>query len=274
MPSDRDCAALLEWAGPRLGLDPAGFRRVRRQVGKRLARRAAELGLAGLDRYRARLEADAAEWRVLEAACRVTISRFYRDTPVFDALRARVVPALASGARAAGRPLRCWSAGCCSGEEPYTLALLLRLEVAPRLPGLGFEVLATDADPALLERARRARYRASALAQLPPAWLAAAFERQGAEWRLRPDHAAGVRFVEQDLRVALPPGPFDLVLCRNLVYTYFDDAWRRRLTRALRDRLVPGGLLVLGKGERLPDDDPELVRLDPLPVYRLTPSCR
>src|SRR4051794_1629116 len=104
------CVAFLQWALPRLDLRWAGFRRVRRQVCRRIGRRAAELGLPNLDAYRAHLDAHPAEWEVLRSLTPVTISRFGRDGAVFGALVADVLPALARAAHAAGRArLRAWS---------------------------------------------------------------------------------------------------------------------------------------------------------------------
>src|SRR4051812_29677292 len=154
---DAACVGFLQWALPRLGLRWAGYRKVRRQVCRRLARRLAELGVADLDAYRARLESDRAEWDALRALTPVTISRFARDRAVFDALAREVVPAIAGAARREGRErLRAWSAGCASGEEAYTLALLW-----PQM-----DVLATDVHDAVLERARRAAYPDSSLREL------------------------------------------------------------------------------------------------------------
>ena len=251
--SDVECVSLLQWACPRLGLEWRGFRRVRKQVCKRIARRMEALELMTVANYRERLLSVPAEWDELAAACRVTISRFYRDRVLFDALRFRFLPELARCAVEDGRGLRCWSAGCCSGEEPYTLALILRLEVARQAPGLTFAIVATDADPVVLERARRACYPSSALTELPKDWTSTAFRREQGEWRLRAEYREGVCLVEQDLRAALPAGPFDLILCRNLVYTYFAESWRRTLTQAFAERLRRGGLLVLGKNEGLPE---------------------
>src|SRR6185295_20147796 len=125
--SDR-CVELLQWALPRLGKRWQGFRNVRGQVCKRIARRARELGLADLEAYRAHLEAHDDEWPVLDALCRVTISRFYRDRAVFDRLRLEILPAFAERAAARGESVvRAWSAGCASGEEPYTLAMIWSL---------------------------------------------------------------------------------------------------------------------------------------------------
>ena len=92
---DADCREFLDWALPRLGFRRAGFRRVRGQVRKRLARRLDELGLADLEAYRSRLATDAAEWECLDALCRVTVSRMYRDRAVWDLVADSLLPELA-----------------------------------------------------------------------------------------------------------------------------------------------------------------------------------
>jgi chemotaxis protein methyltransferase CheR len=246
--NDGDCVALLQWALPQLGLRWPGFRKVRRQVCKRVARRMRELGLPDAAAYRARLEGDPAEWRALGALCTIPISRFYRDREVFDCLGATVLPLLARGARR----LECWSAGCASGEEPYTLALQWRLALAARFPQTGLRVLGTDVDARLLERARTACYGASSLDALPQGWRAQAFEQRGRLWCLREGFREQVEFARQDLRAELPGREFDLVLCRNLAFTYFDDAHARAALARIASRLRPGGALVIGIHERLP----------------------
>lgn len=121
---DIDCIHFLQWSLPRLGLRWAGFCRVRGQVCKRLHRRLSALGLKDLLDYRALLAADEAEWRQLDGLCRVSVSRFYRDQGVWRWLERDLLPQLAVQASARGENrLRIWSAGCASGEEPYTLAL-------------------------------------------------------------------------------------------------------------------------------------------------------
>ncbi|HZY03252.1 MAG TPA: CheR family methyltransferase [Anaeromyxobacteraceae bacterium] len=263
------CTALLQWALPQLGLRWAGFRRVRGQVCKRIRPRLEALGL-GADRYRGLLARDPAERALLDSFCRITISRFWRDRAVFDRLRDDLLPALAERARAGGeRALRCWSAGCASGEEPWSLRLAFEMAVAPRFPGLAIEILATDVDPAVLARARAGSYPPGALRELPPGWAEAAFEPADGERRLGDGWRGGVAFRRQDLRRRMPAGPFHLVLCRNLAFTYFDETLQRAVLRRLVARLTPGGLLVVGIHERLPPGD---LGLEPaagrLPVYR------
>ncbi len=248
---DRECVELLRWALPELGLRYAGLSNVRGQVRKRIARRIKALGLDGARAYRGRLEADPAEWRELEGLCRITITRFYRDRGVFEALERRVLPELARGARSRGS-LSAWSAGCCGGEEPYSLVLLWLCRGAEIAPELELRVLATDADPEQLERARRGRYAGGALRDLPPELLTRGFAKDGESWVLRDEVKSSVELRVQDLRVEQPPGPFDLVLCRNLAFTYFDEPWQIRIANDIAERLVPRGTLVIGKHERLP----------------------
>jgi len=249
----QECVAFLQWALPQLGLRWAGYRKVRGLVCKRLAHRLRELAIADLAKYRERVVADAAERERLGALCRIPISRFYRDRGVFDALRDMALPALARRVAGRGeRTLRAWSAGCASGEEPYSLAIAWQLAVAPQFPGIELAVLATDAEPEVLARAARGCYRSSSLKDLPKEWLPLAFDRAGALYCVREMFRGRVAFALQDLCTEIPIGPFDLILCRNLAFTYFDAPTQDRMAAELASRLVPGGFLVLGTHEKLP----------------------
>ncbi len=251
--ADGECAEFLRRTLPRLGLRWPGFRRVRRQVCRRIRRRCNALGLAGPRAYHDYLESHSSEWRVLDALCRVTVSRFYRDREVFDRLRQEVLPATAHALERTGQSvLRVWSAGCGSGEEPYTVTLLWHFDVGRRFPALELDVTATDADAALLQRAKRACYKHGTLRELPPEWLAQGFTRVDEEYCLRPTLRAGVRLQRQDVRCSAPGALFHWVLCRNLAFTYFEAALQRRVLERLIRHLAPGGVLVIGRRESLP----------------------
>jgi chemotaxis protein methyltransferase CheR len=197
---DADCAAFLQWALPQIGLRWKGFRKVRGQVCKRVARSVRELGLPDVLAYRRHLESHAQEWQVLVALCTIPISRFYRDKDVFDSLGCAVLPVLAKDALARGSArLECWSAGCASGEEPYTLAIQWRMLLAPRFPELDPGILGTDVDASLLERAGLGCYNASSLESLPGAWRDQAFERRDKLFCLREAWRCGVQFERQEL---------------------------------------------------------------------------
>jgi len=263
---DEACIEFLQWALPRLGLRWAGYRKVRRQVCRRVAARARALGLADAHAYRQRLESEPAEWRALARLCTIPISRFYRDRNLFDCLGSAVLPALAQSARERGASsLECWSAGCASGEEPYTLAIQWRIQLAARFPGLAFRVLATDLDTRLLERARAACYKPGSLKALPQAWRTEAFEACGGLHCLRAEYRSAVTLERQDLLEHLPGRQFDLILCRNLAFTYFGDELARAALGRLASRLTPGGALVIGVHERLPE---------PAAGFAPWPACR
>jgi chemotaxis protein methyltransferase CheR len=249
---DVDCTAFLQWALPQLDMRWAGFRKVRGQVCKRLRRRMSDLGLEGFSAYRARVEADPQEWRIVDECCHITISRFFRDRGVFDALRKRVLPEIAQRAKGERREARCWSAGCASGEEPYTLKILWDLEVANGCPGVALSIIATDIDETMLRRAREGCFEAASLRELPPNLIAEAFSRVGDRFCVRPRHREGITFLPQDLRTEAPSGPFDLVLCRYVAFTYFAPPLQQKVLTRLQQQLLPHGYLVIGTHERLP----------------------
>jgi chemotaxis protein methyltransferase CheR len=157
-----------------------------------------------------------------------------------------VLPAL-------GPTVSVWSAGCASGEEPYSLVL------AAAESGIAVRVLATDVDAALLDRARTACYPESSLRGLPPTMRAGAFD----DGCLRTAYREPVEFRRQDLRTAAPTGPFDLVLCRNIVFTYFAERLQAEIGHRLARSLWPGGALVVGAHE-----EPALDELEPWPQAR------
>jgi len=251
--NDQQCVEFLQWALPQLRLRWGGFRKVRRQVRKRIDRRIRQLGLEDVAQYRALLASRPAEWAVLERFCRISISRFYRDRGVFDHLAEHVLPALArAAARRGENQLRLWCAGCATGEEVYTLAILWHGRLSPEWPQVRLSTVATDADEQMLHRARRACYQASSLKDVPREWLDAAFTRRGEAYVLRPQFASGIEFRREDIRSELPRRTFHLVLCRNLAFTYFEEQLQREVLRRIVDRLLPDGVLVIGKQESLP----------------------
>ena len=264
--TDTECVAFLQWALPRLHLAWPGFRKVRRQVCRRVEQRRRELRLSDLAAYRGYLEESRDEWTVLDHLCHITISRFCRDRAVFDALEQLVLPALAREALSRHEPaLEIWSAGCASGEEPYTIAVMWELGLAPVFVPLGMRILATDIDDQVLRRAREACYPPSSLRELPEQWRELAFVPRNRLLCLRPELRGQVEFRYQDLRENLPPGPFHLILCRNLAFTYFELDLQREVAARLAAALRPGGALVVGLHEAVPE---EVSTLTPWPEAR------
>jgi chemotaxis protein methyltransferase CheR len=262
MTEDPQWTAFLQWALPQLRMRWSGFRRVRTQVCKRVRKRLQLLQLAGLNDYRDYLQQHPEEWRVLDTLCRITITRFYRDKGIHGLLAERIIPGLVEQIRREGRSeLHIWSAGCGSGEEPYSLAILWMMQLQQRCPDITLRILATDIDAQLLERARMACYPFSSVKALPVAWRESAFTASAGRYCLQAAFKRPVLFVEHDVRNLVPAADLQLILCRNLVYTYFDDGLQREITQRLVDALQPGGLLLLGSHETLPGDVPGLTPL-------------
>ena len=267
--NDQDCVRFLQETLPRLRLRWRGFRRVHRQVCKRLQRRLKQLQLPDLASYRQYLDQHPQEWDTLDGCCRITISRFYRDQGIYRLLEREALPRLAAQAQDRGIPrIRVWSVGCGAGEEPHSLAILWALSPNPAFRRTGLEILATDADADLLQRARSACYPYSSIRELPSDWQDAAFNHGADGFCLHQAYRHAVRFVQHDIRSAAPDGPFDLVMCRNLAFTYFDAGLQREIGQRIATVLRNGGLLVLGAHERLPDDLEEFAPWQAgLPLY-------
>jgi chemotaxis protein methyltransferase CheR len=193
---------------------------------------------------------------------------FFRDPNVFDALRNTLLPEL-SAQRAATRMLSLWSAASSTGQEAYSLAMLL-LEM-----GLGdwtIGILGTDLNRQVIERARAGLYQQIEVNRgLPAKYLVKYFKKSGGGWQIADTVRRMVVFRHFDLRDSLEGiGPFDLVLCRN-VLIYFDVETRRRILRRIRARIAPGGHLLLGCAESTIDLDDSLTRrvIDKTVFYRI-----
>jgi chemotaxis protein methyltransferase CheR len=272
--SDSDYVRFLQWALPKIRLRWPGFRKVRGQVRKRIARRLEDLGLSDIASYRGYIETHPEEWPLFDTFCRISISRFYRDRAVYDWLRGRILPELARTATRRGDGVvKVWSAGCACGEEPYTLAILAATSESSHVRDVRLKVIATDANRRLLERARAARYPPSSLKDVPNDWRSRAFQPHGEFFVVRPEFREPVEFFEQDIRYQIPGGPFDLALCRYLVFTYFDESLQRELLGRILERIRPGGIFVVGKRETLPSGDWQLSPYGHnLPIYRVDES--
>ncbi len=200
----------------------------------------AELGLGEASQYQTWLAAHPDELAHLQAMFRIPISRFYRDCDVFQAIAATILPLGESAMRASVGSIR-WSAGCASGEEPYTLLLIWHFLVARDWPRLDLRIMATDADEVAISRARVACYGSSSLKELPQTSIAQAFHKSNGLLCLSPGFRGQVDFRLQDITQAMPDGPFEIVLCRNLVFTYFSELQQRLVLAHILDRLVQGG---------------------------------
>jgi chemotaxis protein methyltransferase CheR len=248
--NDIEWVAFLQWALPQIRMRWPGFRKVRRQVCRRIAGRLQELHLADLSRYKAYLTEHPEEWEKMDSFCHITISHFYRDKSVFHFLQDVVLRELAKEAET--DRLRFWCCGCAAGEEPYTLSLIWYQILKPYFPHLDLEIIATDSMDTMLNRALTCRYTKSSIKELPDKLLRAGFTPHKNWYTLKELYRVPVRYLKQDVRKEMPAGSFQLILCRYLVFTYFDEKLQTELLEKLMVRLAPGGALVLGKIDRLP----------------------
>jgi chemotaxis protein methyltransferase CheR len=172
---------------------------------------------------------------------------------VFQFIERVVLVKLSEAVLARGdRELRCWSIGCASGEEPYTLAILWDWGVGRQFPQLSIRILATDADRNMVARAEEGCYSVSSLRELPRPWKDLALNRRGDGYCISSSVRDKVSFLVQDIRRDTPEGRFDFILLRNVAFTYFDQPLQRDILLRVKEKLVPGGALVVGEHESLP----------------------
>ena len=239
---------------------------------RRIAVRMRACGAQTFAEYRAVLDRAPTEYERLKDAITINVTRFYRNAETWNLLRGGVIQEIC---RTGHGEIRVWSAGCSSGEEPYTLVMLMadHLEeqgTPHRLRHVTID--ATDIDRQCLDRARAGRYRRDALSHLPLAWVTRYFEEDGEEFRVIERLRERVHVRSADLSQDPPAREnYHLILCRNVVI-YFERAAQERLFATFAGALAPGGFLVLGKVETLFGPARErLTLLDPRErVYRLS----
>jgi chemotaxis protein methyltransferase CheR len=239
---------------------------------RRLAPRLEVHGLPGFAEYQRLLRHGAGRKQELDTAVELLTTNetyFYREPQQLRAFAEEILPQLARD-RARQRRLRVWSAGCSTGEEPYTIAILLLR--AGLFAGWDVEVLGTDLSRRALEAARRGVYGTSAFRSPESEQLRPWFEAREGRWAVREEVRGLVRLAHLNLLDGPGTdavGAFDVVFCRN-VLIYFDLPARRRVLAAFRRRLRPGGHLLLGHSESLLQitADFELVHLRHDLVYR------
>ena len=271
-PADFDAISAYAHREFGLNLEPSK----RALVQSRLARRLRELNLSSLRDYRTLLERGGDNERDrLVSALTTNVTQFYREVHHFDLLERSILPDLIRKAKA-GRRVRLWSAGCSSGQEPYSLAAsLMRLD--PDIARRDFRILATDIDLAILAEAQEGAYPEAARRFPSPEHEARVFapaDRKGPSWRVRPELKTLIEFRPLNLVGAWPVnGRFDVIMCRN-VAIYFDKPTQERLWSRFAQVLEPGGHLLIGHSERL--HGPALTQFESVGItaYHKTPARR
>ena len=220
-------------------------------IKRRLAARIRAVGCATAEDYADLLMRDKAEPDALIKTLTIHVSKFFRNPSTFDKLRVEVLPSLFSLCIAEGRgSLNIWSVGCAGGEEPYTLALVLRDSFAREMSRVGVSITASDIDPAVLHFAGRAIFEPESLEDAPPAYRERFFTLREGKYHLAPEIRDMVDFQRDDLLRPAARAECDLILCRN-VLIYFDRSHQETILNGFADALRRGGMLVLGKSETL-----------------------
>jgi chemotaxis protein methyltransferase CheR len=219
-------------------------------VRARLAKRLRLLGLKSFDTYMEYLEHDHPEGEVVAMIEAMTTNKtsFFREPQHFSYLRRQIVPGLTN------RKIRVWSAGCSSGEEPYSAAISLEEAIQDHALW-DIEILATDLSSPMIAHARKAVYGAKHLQDVPPLLISKYFAcietRPARRYRVIEPLRRRVHFVRLNLMGEWPmKGPFDVIFCRN-VMIYFDKVVQGRLVNRFWKLLKPGGHLFVGHSESL-----------------------
>ncbi|HJU90082.1 MAG TPA: protein-glutamate O-methyltransferase CheR [Gemmatimonadaceae bacterium] len=245
---DRAFAALTAKISRDRGFGCASYKE--RCLRRRIAVRMRARNVHTYEEYACLLDADVQEYELLLDALTINVTKFFRNWESFAALERIVVPALWARRE---EQLRIWSAGCASGEEAYSLAILLHRHAAlvgelRRLSRV--KIVATDIDKASLELAERGEYGEPSFADTPLDIRRAYFSSK-TPYRVHDEVRQLVRFQHRDLLNEPPPGQeLHLIACRNVII-YFDRDSQEALFSRFRDALAPGGVLVLGKVETL-----------------------
>jgi len=245
----------LKEVAPLFGLEWRAFRR--RGIKRKLEQRIAAWGLAHYDEYSIRIRNDPEERVHLSEILTVTISRFYRDKKVFDFLEQFIIPAIIQNKQEVGE-FKIWSIGCANGEEPFSLSMLWKTSFENNFHDIHFQILATDINEALLERAKNGRYRESSLKEVPGEIRRKFFRAEDGFYLIDRSARENIVFSRHDILHEEPFPGIDLVCCRNLAFTYFSKESQVKVLKKIFQSLNEVGYLIIGKDEALPLTYPTL----------------
>jgi two-component system CheB/CheR fusion protein len=243
----QDLEILLDYLRRTRGFDFTGYKRtsLSRRIDKRMQIVGADSYLSYLDH----LEVDPEEFTQLFNTILINVTSFFRDPPTWDYLSAEIMPQLPAG-KGETEPIRIWSAGCASGEEAYTLAMVTAEALGADAVRERVKIYATDVDEEALNQARQARYTAKRVESVPPELLERYFEHNGNGYVFSKDLRRSVIFGRHDLIQDAPISRIDLLVCRNTLM-YLNSETQSQVVARFSFALREGGYLVLGKAEML-----------------------
>jgi two-component system CheB/CheR fusion protein len=242
---DPEFEALLVYLRERRGFDFTGYKRP--SLVRRVRRRMAEVGIEGVSDYQDHLEVHPDEFTPLFNTILINVTSFFRDRPSWDHLRDVLLPELLTRC---GPTIRVWSAGCASGQEAYSVAILLAEALGVDEFRRRVKIYATDVDEEALGHARQGGYNERELTGLTPEQVEQYFSAEAGRFAFRKDLRRSLIFGRNDLVQDAPISHIDLLLCRNTLM-YFTAETQQRILGRLHYSLNPDGLLFLGKAEML-----------------------
>ena len=244
---DPSFEALLLYLKEERGVDFTGYKRS--SLMRRVSRRMDQVALQDFTEYLDFLQVHPDEFTGLFNTILINVTSFFRDADAWEHLRTQLLaPMLA--ARTTKGPIRVWSAGCASGEEAYTLAILLAEILGPAMLRDQVKIYATDVDEESLARARHATYSERELAGVPPELVERYFVSQAGQYTFRKELRRAVIFGRNDLVQDAPISRIDLLVCRNTLM-YFNAETQARILARFHFALAETGVLFLGKAEML-----------------------
>jgi two-component system CheB/CheR fusion protein len=238
---------LLEFIKATRGFDFTGYKRS--SIERRVAKRMAEVDVARYEDYVDYLELHSGEFAELFNTLLINVTGFFRDPRTWEHLADTIVPQLVDGTDS-DRPLRIWCAGCASGEEPYTVAMVVARAIGDDAFRDRVKIYATDVDEEALDQARQGAYVPRQVEDIPADALDRFFERTDQRYVFRKDLRRAVIFGRNDLVQDAPISRIDLLVCRNTLM-YFTAETQAQILRRFHFALADDGVLVLGKSEML-----------------------
>jgi len=264
--ADESLQAVLRLIQIRTGHDFRWYRPA--MLRRRLRRR---MGLCKIDRvqdYIELLENSSDEFDALKNEFLINVTDFFRDAPAWAELSKTVVPALIAARLQDDAPIRVWTPGCATGEESYSIAMLLLEQAGDRIDPQRIQIFGTDIDLQALSVARAGAYPLSIVSTVSAQRLARFFERRGERYVARKSLRDTILFAPQNLVRDTPFSKLDLVLCRNLLI-YFKPELQKRVFELFHFALKPGGMMLLGKAESIGAQTELFAPASPvLPLYR------
>lgn len=215
---------------------------------RRLVKRKEVVGAESAQDYQALIRRDATELHTLQHLFLVSVSSFFRDAESFSALQKGLAELVAR--KPQNTPIRVWVPGCASGEEAYTLAILLQELTETTAPACPVHIIATDLNPEALEVARAGVYRSAAFKEMDVGLRQRYFTAKGQEFEVRPALRQQVQFEQRNVLSGAPGDGLDLVSCRNLLI-YMKSHLQDQLIKTFHSALRPQGLLFIGQSESL-----------------------